>query len=56
MVTSITTANMVSRAMVGLGSPVSITEEIITTSREMTDRVRIRVPKGSPNLMARASE
>jgi hypothetical protein len=33
-----------------------MTEEIITTSNEITDRVRINVPYGSPNFIARASE
>ena len=38
------TANMVSRASVGLFLPLSISAEIITTSMEITDSVKIREP------------
>ncbi len=42
--TSISTANIVSLARVGLSDPTIMTEAIIATSMQMTDRVRINVP------------
>jgi hypothetical protein len=53
--TSMTTENMVSRAMVGFSAPVNMTAPMTTTSMEMTARVRTRVPRGSPRRTARHS-
>ncbi len=53
--TIITIPYMVSRANVGLFSPVSMTAEIIITSMPMTESVSTSVPRGSPSLTARLS-
>ncbi len=42
--TIITTANSVSRASVGLFLPCNMTAEMLTTSMNVTEMVRINVP------------
>ena len=53
--TIITTANMASRASVGLPCPVDMTAPIIMTSIPITDSVRTSVPNGSPSFTATLS-
>ena len=49
------TAKIASRPSVGLFAPCNIAVEIITTSMLIAESVRIKVPYGSPNLIARQS-
>jgi hypothetical protein len=51
----ITTENIVSRASVGLASPVSITAPIVMISMLPTLNVRMSVPYGSPRMVASSS-
>jgi hypothetical protein len=45
----------VSRTRIGLFSPCSMMAEILITSMNVTDKVRISVPKGSPKRTVRCS-
>src|ERR1700730_6139678 len=49
------TESSVSRTRAGLFSPCSMMAEILLTSMNVTDKVRISVPKGSPKRTARCS-
>ena len=52
----ITAANTVSRAMVLPSSPLAyIMEMISAASMAVTERARIRLPKGCPNMCAKTS-
>ena len=50
-----TTANIVSRASVGLASPVDITNATMQTSNPVIVSVSSNVPKGSPSRWASSS-
>ena len=53
--TSMTTANIVSRASVGFSAPVDITNATIATSSPVIVSVRRSVPAGSPSRWATTS-